>query len=453
MTFNRQTKVAGPARVGRVCRSPRSASPCPARWATVAYGQLPFTGLPTPGKYIPPPPTLTGAPAAARPGRHRGADVPAGRAPSPPAAGRWRSSATASPTACTARRSTRGLGVSRRAGIATIVDQRRRPRRRRHSARSRGSGTAGAPVTVPAGGRGIDQNGDGTIDSHRGLERRGAAQHHQQPRCAAPDDDRSDAAGAPDRSRHRRRRRRQRRPEPAAHLLLRASPSAASTAPSCSASSRDIKAGVLNVPGGSITEIARLSPVFRPLTALALQPRGLLNLHARAAAVRRVAVQREHPAARRAAAGQQRARRDGDPADARSLPVGAAVRQPGVVRAAHPQAAAAGQCGQAGDRAVRQGDQTVPNPTTNALVRAGDLQDRMTLLPQRSRIRGQPGAPKNPHTFLTNIASGGLAPTIAVARADADRHLLRQQRRDGDRSRRCGPVLRSADRRCRCQKR
>src|SRR3712207_1719890 len=34
---------------------------------------------------------------------------------------------------------------------------------------------------------------------------------------------------------------------------------------------------VLNVPGGPITEIARLSPSFRPLTTQSLQAAGLLN--------------------------------------------------------------------------------------------------------------------------------------------------------------------------------
>lgn len=34
---------------------------------------------------------------------------------------------------------------------------------------------------------------------------------------------------------------------------------------------------VLNVAGGPITEIARLSPAFRPLTTQALEAAGLLN--------------------------------------------------------------------------------------------------------------------------------------------------------------------------------
>jgi hypothetical protein len=50
-----------------------------------------------------------------------------------------------------------------------------------------------------------------------------------------------------------------------------------------------------------------------------------------------------------------------------------------------------------------RGDQTVPNPTSNALIRAGDLEDRTTLFRNDLVVVGIPGAPKNAHTFLTNI--------------------------------------------------
>jgi hypothetical protein len=43
-----------------------------------------------------------------------------------------------------------------------------------------------------------------------------------------------------------------------------------------------------------------------------------------------------------------------------------------------------------------KGDQTVPNPTTSAILRAGDLADRATYF--RNDLN-MPGA--NPHTFLT----------------------------------------------------
>jgi hypothetical protein len=59
---------------------------------------------------------------------------------------------------------------------------------------------AGAPVVVPAGGRGFDQDGNGSIDATEGG---GPAQHHQQPRRPAPDGGRPDATGAAARSRRR----------------------------------------------------------------------------------------------------------------------------------------------------------------------------------------------------------------------------------------------------------
>ena len=43
-----------------------------------------------------------------------------------------------------------------------------------------------------------------------------------------------------------------------------------------------------------------------------------------------------------------------------------------------------------------KGDQTVPNPTTTAILRAGDLADRATYFRNDLNL---PGA--NPHTFLT----------------------------------------------------
>jgi hypothetical protein len=51
-----------------------------------------------------------------------------------------------------------------------------------------------------------------------------------------------------------------------------------------------------------------------------------------------------------------------------------------------------------------RGDQTVPNPTTSAILRAGHLADRATLYRNDLAFAANPATPKNPHTFLTNIA-------------------------------------------------
>src|SRR6185295_12808304 len=62
-----------------------------------------------------------------------------------------------------------------------------------------------------------------------------------------------------------------------------------------------------------------------------------------------------------------------------------------------------------------KGDQTVPNPTASAILRAGDFADRATFYRNDLAFAADPLTPKNPHTFLTNIASPGLAPGVALA--------------------------------------
>jgi hypothetical protein len=69
-----------------------------------------------------------------------------------------------------------------------------------------------------------------------------------------------------------------------------------------------------------------------------------------------------------------------------------------------------------------KGDVTVPNPTSSAIVRAGDLSDRATyfrndlayaLNPQSTA--NPTGVPKNPHTFLTNIGAAGTVSYAVMA--------------------------------------
>jgi hypothetical protein len=53
-----------------------------------------------------------------------------------------------------------------------------------------------------------------------------------------------------------------------------------------------------------------------------------------------------------------------------------------------------------------RGDQTVPNPTSTRLIRAGDLASRTTLF-RNDLARPAFGTSKNPHTFLTNLSGAG----------------------------------------------
>ena len=54
-----------------------------------------------------------------------------------------------------------------------------------------------------------------------------------------------------------------------------------------------------------------------------------------------------------------------------------------------------------------KGDQTVPNPTATALIRAGGLAGRATYFRNDIARAANSSFPKNPHTFLTNLALGG----------------------------------------------
>src|SRR5262249_42969941 len=129
-----------------------------------------------------------------------------------------------------------------------------------------------------------------------------------------------------------------------------------------------VKVGVLNVPGGPVAEIARLSPAFRPLLrdALARRRPSLLNasdefrhdLPVTAPVPGALAIQEY------LARAEWLARR-GDPvAYARHLrvaPLGGQEPKPVLIQFA-------------------RGDLIVPNPTTSALIRAGQLADTTTLL-------------------------------------------------------------------------
>jgi len=154
----------------------------------------------------------------------------------------------------------------------------------------------------------------------------------------------------------------------------------------------DIRAGVPNVPGGSITDIARLSPAFRPLVGLALLTHSpslynaspvtltnftenlpLRNLPPVTATPDQVAIQRFLD-------WSIWEQQTGNPAA-----YAPDLTQPVIIQFA-------------------RGDETVPNPTTSAILRAGDLASRATLFRNDlafAQVQGY--TVTNPHTFLTNV--------------------------------------------------
>ena len=178
-----------------------------------------------------------------------------------------------------------------------------------------------------------------------------------------------------------------------------------------------IKAGVPNVPGGSITEVARLG-AFRGLTGLGLAQRQppLLNLPATASLpfpfnffenipLRDLPpVVNVVPGASAIQAVMERnewVQQTGNPVSyapyIRKDPLRGNAAKPVLIQFA-------------------KGDQTVPNPTTSAIVRAGALQDRTTYFRNDlAYVATGGGIPKNPHAFLTNIGIPAAAPFAVMA--------------------------------------
>ncbi|MBL0942832.1 MAG: Ig-like domain-containing protein [Hydrogenophaga sp.] len=278
--------------------------------------------------------------------------------------------------------------------------------------------TAGAPVVVPAGGRGIDQDGNGSIDSTEGVNaaapqtivssrdglRQTVIDLMQLVRQVEAGID-VDGDGTRDLDPNRIYYAGQSFGGIYGTMLLGVE--------------RNIKAGVPNVPGGSITEIARLSPSFRILTGLSLATRQpvLLNLPPTAQLPvplnfnENIPLRDQPPLVNNV---------PGAMAIAELLDRNQWVQQSGnpvsyaaLIRQNPPQ-------GHAAKPVILQfakGDVTVPNPTTSAIVRAGGLQDRVTQFRNDLAFAANPGVPKNPHTFLTNIAIPAAAPYAVAAQS------------------------------------
>jgi hypothetical protein len=165
---------------------------------------------------------------------------------------------------------------------------------------------------------------------------------------------------------------------------------------------RNVRVGVPNVPGGPIADIIRLSPVFRGLFVLAAFNRAL-------------------PGAPQF--NENLPLRD-QPTLVNSVPTAIALQDfteqlEWAAQAGNPVAYAPYiSKSPLGTNPVKsviiqyaKGDMTVPNPTATAIIRAGDLQNRVTYYRNDLAFALDPGtkenpggAPRNPHTFLTSIA-------------------------------------------------
>ncbi len=277
---------------------------------------------------------------------------------------------------------------------------------------------SGGPVTLPAGGRGIDQDGNGTIDSTEGSSaappqaiissrdglRQTVVDLMQLVRVIEVGMDVEGDGGRdldPDRIYYFG----QSFGGIYGTIFLAVEPS--------------IRAGVPNVAGGPIIEIVRLSPVFRGLLGLALATRVPPLLNAGAVVPPLFGFDENMPLRNQ-------------PPVTNTVPGAIAIQEvvensEWVSQAGNPVAYAPhirrspleGMEPKPVIFQVAKGDQTVPNPTATAILRAGDLADRTTYFRNDLAFAANPATPKNPHTFLTRIAT----PSVAAFALEAQQQI------------------------------
>ncbi|HET7341045.1 MAG TPA: Ig-like domain-containing protein [Methylomirabilota bacterium] len=269
----------------------------------------------------------------------------------------------------------------------------------------------GTPVTIPDGGRGIDQDGNGTIDSTEGSSAVGAnaivgnrdglrqtvADLMQLVRVLQVGVSGLDAG----------------------HIYYAGQSFGGIYGTKFIALEPDVRAGVPNVPGGAIIEIARLSPNFRALVGFSLLTRvpSLCNAGAFVPPLwcfQESIPLRDDPAIVSPAPGAMPIQdvidntewvsQAGNPVayapHLRKVPLDGVPTRPFIIQSA-------------------KSDQTVPNPTASAIVRAGDAHDRWTLVRWDLVRATRPTAPANPHTFLTNIGN----PVVADIAIEAQQQI------------------------------
>jgi hypothetical protein len=406
VTFNRETRVGQPLSPAPVSLSLIRAIPDAV--GTVAFGSFLSPDYEVAGEYIPPVGTRTGTPVVQRMNEvYFNLFLPAGPAP----AGGWPVALHTHGAPEDKQGPSLGyVAAMAQQGVATILT----------NFVGRGFGARGTltvtpatgnPVTLPAGGRGIDQNGDGVITPTEGATPArpnniiGERDAHQQTvadwmqlvRVIQGGMD-VDGDGAPDLD--------------PAHISYFGLSLGAILGPMLVAVEPAVTAGVFISPGsGGGIQRGGTSVAFRPITGLTLQARvpSLINSPG-LTSIGGVPV--------------------AGPFFNENMPL---RNQPPVVNTVAGATAIqeffdhAEWAGQSADPAAfavhlqkeplagvppkqvlilfSKGDQVIANPWTTAVIRAGDLADRSILYRNDLAFAENSAVPKNPHGFLPLILS------------------------------------------------
>jgi hypothetical protein len=389
ITWNQQTTVAGPLSPAPV---PVLATQIfPGSIATIAYGSFASPDFENSSQIIPPVGTRTGVPAVQSVNNLVFTlFIPSGTAPG----GGW-------PVAVFGHGFTDSMNGApwvvasslAHAGIATIAI----------NVVGHGFGAAstytvsspGSPTeTFPAGGRGFDQDGNGAIASTEGVNAAGGSIISNSDGLRQTVFDLVElvhmlqhgvdvnADGKPDLSRSR--------------IYYSGQSFGGIYGVELLGLEHTIRAGVPNVAGGPIVEIARLSPSFRPLVGISLITRSpsLYNAvpNATLTSFNENEPLRNLPLLVDTVPGADAIQAYLDNSEWAQQPGNPEGWAPYITKPVIFQFA--------------RGDQTVPNPTATRVIRAGNLASRTTLF--RNDL-AQPafGTSKNPHTFLTNVSGPG----------------------------------------------
>jgi hypothetical protein len=275
----------------------------------------------------------------------------------------------------------------------------------------------GSEVKLSDGGRGIDQNGDGKIDSTEGVGAIGA-----QTLISNRDGLRQTTIdlmelvkvleqgvdvygdGSPDLSTSR--------------IYYAGQSFGGIYGTELMGSEPDVRAGVLNVAGGPIIEVARLGN-FRPLVGIALITRtpSLYNAvpNATFTNFNENIPLRNLPPVVDKVPGASAIQNAIDNAEWAQQAANPAAYAPHITRPVIFQFA--------------RGDMTVPNPTTSAILRACGCASRATLFRNDLAFAANPAVvPKNPHTYLTNI---GVPAPVSLYAFEAQTQLATFLASDG----------------------